>query len=125
MYASLHVNVRRNDELHESRSIEVTPGRKPDVAHKPTRAHQQALGIGNLGASEESNINVGFENIDVGEGRVGNARRRMSIMQQFSYVPSASTHGLKPALSDCSQFTRMPIQPGLNAWISLNRARES
>ena len=36
------------------------------MAHELAGAYQQALGIGNLGATKEPDIDVSFEGIDIG-----------------------------------------------------------
>ena len=51
------------------------------MAHELASAFQQALGIGNLGATKEPDIDVSFEGIDIGECRVTDTRGRMAIMQ--------------------------------------------
>ena len=51
------------------------------MAHELARAFQQALGISKLGATKKPDIDVGFEGIDIGEGRITYARGRMAIMQ--------------------------------------------
>jgi hypothetical protein len=50
------------------------------MAHELASALQQVLGIRNLGATKETDIDVSFEGIDVGECRVTYTRGRMAIM---------------------------------------------
>ena len=40
------------------------------MAHELASAFQQTLGIGNLGATKEPDIDVSFEGIDIGERRI-------------------------------------------------------
>src|SRR5258706_9346423 len=94
------------------------------MAHELASAFQQAIGIGNLGASKKTDIDVSREGIDVAECRVAYAGGRMAIMQQLSHVISAVAHGFKPALRYGSQFIRMLQHPGVDRWISLDRTGE-
>src|SRR5688572_21754216 len=51
------------------------------MAHEFSSAFQQPLGIGNLGPTKETDIDVCFEGIDVGECRITYTRGWMAIMQ--------------------------------------------
>jgi len=51
------------------------------MAHEPSSAFQQALRIGNLGATKEPDIDVSFEGIDISECRITYTDGRMPIMQ--------------------------------------------
>ncbi len=68
--APLHIRVCSFDQLHQSRSIDLTFGPELHMAHEPAGAFQQALRIGNLGTPKEPDIDVSPESIDIGEGRV-------------------------------------------------------
>ena len=94
------------------------------MAHELASAFQQALRIGNLGATKEPDIDVSLEGIDIGECRITYTRGRMAIVQQLSNIVSAVAHDLKPALRDRPQFTRMLMHPDLDSWISLDRTGE-
>jgi len=119
-----HIGVCSLDELHQSRSIDVTVGREFHMAHELAGACQQALRIGNLGTTEEPDIDVSCEGIDIGERRITDTRGRMAIMQYLPNIVSAVAHGPKPALRNRSKFTRMLIHPGFDGWISLDRIGE-
>src|SRR5207253_11004471 len=75
------ISVCSFDQLQQSRGIDVTFRSEFHMAHELASAFQQALGIGNLGATKEPDINVSFEGIDIGECRITYARGRMAIMQ--------------------------------------------
>jgi hypothetical protein len=51
------------------------------MSHEFASAFQKAIRIGKLGATKESNIDMGFEGIDVAECRITYARGRMAVMQ--------------------------------------------
>src|SRR5437660_7503477 len=77
----LHISVCSFDKLHQSRGIDVTFRSEFHMAHELASAFQQALGIGNLGATKEPDIDVSSERIDIRECRITYARGRMAIMQ--------------------------------------------
>ena len=95
------------------------------MAHKLAGTFQNTLRVGNLSSSKESDIYVSRKGVDVSKRRVGDARRRMTIVQALSYVVPALTHGLKPILGNFAQFARKLSQPGIDGWISPNRIGES
>ena len=51
------------------------------MSHELASAFQQAVRIGNLGATKEPDIDVSFEGIDIRECRITYTRGRMAIMQ--------------------------------------------
>ena len=51
------------------------------MAHELASALQNTMGIGNLGATKEPDIDVSFEYVDIAECRIIYARRRMTVMQ--------------------------------------------
>ena len=88
------------------------------MPHELACTLQEAVGIGNFSAAEESNIHVGFEDIDVAEGRVTDARRGLAVMQQLPHVVAAFPHDLEPIPRQLAQFFRLLVQPGLDARIA-------
>ena len=58
------------NELCQSRGVEVAFGPDLHVAHEPAGAFQQVIRVGYLGATEEPDIDVSFERVDVGEYRI-------------------------------------------------------
>ena len=94
------------------------------MAHELARAFQQAPGIGNLGATKESDIDVSPEGIDIGKCRIAYSRGRMAIMQQLQNIVAAVTHDIEPAPCDRRQFTRMVAHPDLDGWIPPDRTVE-
>jgi len=94
------------------------------VTHKFACAFQQAFRIGNFGTAKEPNIYVSLEGVDVSECCVTDTRRRMTIMQQFPHILSTLAHNPKPTPRDYTQVPFMPLHPGLDGWITLNRTNE-
>src|SRR5262245_59731635 len=94
------------------------------MAHELAGAFQQSLGIGDLSAAKEPDIDVRPERIDIGERRITHTRGRMAIMQYLSNVVSAVAHDREPAPRDRSHFARMPMHPDLDCWISLERTEK-
>jgi hypothetical protein len=95
------------------------------MAHKLAGAFQHASRIGNLSASKESDIHMSFEGIDVRKCCITDARRRVTIMQQFPYIVPTHTQNREPMIRDFAQFTCMLAHPRLDEWVSLNRTVES
>ena len=75
------------------------------MAHELASSFQQALGIGNLGAAKEPDVDVSFEGIDIAECCITDARGRMAVMQQLSNIVAAPAQDLEPALRDRSQLS--------------------
>ena len=73
---------------------------------------------------EEADIHMSPEGVDVPKSRVSDASGGMAILQQLANVGSAAAHLLKPWLGDASQLVVGLVKPGVNAGVSLNRARE-
>ena len=94
------------------------------MAHELASALQNTMGIRNLSAPKESDVNVIFEHVDVAKCRITYTRSRVTVMQYLSNVVSACAHDLKPALCDFYQLTGMFVHPVLDRWISLNRSRK-
>jgi hypothetical protein len=68
---------------------------------------------------------VGFEGIDISECRIPDTRGWIAIMQYLPNIVPAIAHGIKPALRDRPQFTRMLPHPDLDSRIALDRTGES
>ncbi|MGI9086854.1 MAG: hypothetical protein ACR2HH_03790 [Chthoniobacterales bacterium] len=51
------------------------------MAHELAGSFQEAVGIGNLSATKETDIHVSAEGVDVAEGRITYARGWMAIVQ--------------------------------------------
>jgi len=73
---------------------------------------QQAQWILEFGATEESDIDMGFEHVDIGKGGICDTRGRVAVMEQFTYIISTIAHYLEPMPSDRAQFARMFVHPG-------------
>jgi hypothetical protein len=106
-------------------ALTLASGSEFDMAHEPAGSFQQTLGIGNLRATKESDVNVSFEGIDIAERRIGHTRRRMAVMQQLPNVRSTGAHDLKPFLRDHPQFARMLMHPDPDCRVPSDRAWES
>jgi len=48
------------------------------MAHELASAVQQAFRIGKLGTTKKPDVDVGFEDIDIGEGRIADTGGRMA-----------------------------------------------
>jgi hypothetical protein len=90
------------------------------VAHEPASPFQQAIRIGNLGATKEPDINVGPEGIDIRECGITYTCGWLAIMQQLSNLVSAATHEFEPPPRDRPQFAGMLVHPDVDPWISLD-----
>ena len=70
------------------------------VAHELASALQQAIWIGDLGATEEPDVDVSFEGVDIGECPILYTSGRMAIMQQFAYIISTIADNVEPMPRD-------------------------
>jgi hypothetical protein len=100
----LGVDVRVRPELH--------------VAHEPTVAFQEALRVCNLRSTEEADIDVRLEGIDIGERGATHTYGRGAIMQELSNIAATPSHDVKPALRDGPQLTRVLRHPAIHRTIA-------
>ena len=107
----LHISVCRLDKFDEGRRIDVAIGPELYVAHVFASAFKQAHWILEFGAAEKSDIDMGFERIDIGESGISDACCRMTVMQQFVYIISTLADDVEPMLRDSTQFTWMLVHP--------------
>ncbi len=77
----LHISVCRFDKFDQSRGIDVAIGPELYVAHVLAGTFLQAHWIREFGATEKSDIDMGFERVDIGEGGISDARGRVAVMQ--------------------------------------------
>jgi hypothetical protein len=94
------------------------------VPHAFAGAFQKAARIFERRAIEETDIHMGTEGVHVSKRCISHTRSGMSIVQKFADVRSAAAHLFKPGLADASQFVIRPGEPGINAGVSLNGARQ-
>ena len=116
-----HISVCRLDKFHQSQRIDFAFGPELYVTHVFPRALQQTPWVHKLSAAKKSDIDMGFERIDIGEGGISNARRRVAIMQQFAHIISTIANYAKPAPCYSTQFIRMLVHPGTDGGISFDR----
>ena len=120
VYAAFDIGIRSLDHRLQSVWIDVGIGLEFHMTHALARTFEQAIGIGDLGAAEEADINVGCEGIDVTERRFTHAGGRMVVVQQLPNIVAAAAHDLKPSPGHRSEFTRTIIKPRLNRRIASN-----
>src|SRR3954451_7321084 len=90
------------------------------MAHKLSGSLQQMSRIGQRCPTEETNIHVRREYVDVAEGRISQACNGATVMENLPDFIAASSHHFEPILGDGSQFTFTLIHPLLDSWISLD-----
>ena len=64
------------------------------MTHEPSCAFEQTRRVGELGAAKESNVHVRREHIDVAKGRISDACRGMSVVQQLAKGLEVSAESL-------------------------------
>ena len=79
--ALLHGGVGGVNEIGEGSGIDVGFGPEFHVAHELAGTFEQAIGISDVGAAKEADIDVRCEGIDVGECRVADTGGRMAVVQ--------------------------------------------
>jgi len=67
--------------FEKGRSVDLTFWSELHMTHELASAFQQAVWIGQLGATKKSDIDVSSEGVDIGECRVSYAGGRMAVMQ--------------------------------------------
>src|SRR5215471_3549069 len=72
-----------------------------------------------MGAHEEPHVDVGFEDVNVRERRVFDARDRTAVMYHFANIVSAGPHHIEPVLRDGTQFSRLAFQPDIDGRIPI------
>ncbi len=120
-----HVEIGGGDQVGERRCVDRAPGSELHMAHRLSRAHQEALRIGQLSPSEKSDVHVSLEGIDVRKGRLPNARRWSAVVDQLPDVISATADHGEPLLREGAQFPGVRVHPSANGGVSLCRGRKS
>ena len=115
-----HISVGRSDEFHQSHRIDFSFGPELYVTHVFPRTLQQILWVHKLSPTKKSNIDMGFERIDIGEGGISNTGRGVSVMQQFVHIISTIVNYAKPVPCDSTQFIRTLLHPGTDGGISFD-----
>ena len=95
------------------------------MAHEFARALQEAGGIGEGCALEETYVYVGGEDVHVGEGGVSEAGGWAAVVEEFADFVAAVSHNFKPLTGDGSQFTFVIFQPCVDGRIAGDGAVES
>ena len=101
----LHVSVCRVDQVDQGRGIDVASGPELHVPHVLAGTFQQASWVREFSATEEADIDMGFERVDIGERCIRDTRSRVAIMEQFAYIISTGADNVEPVPRDRAQFT--------------------
>ena len=92
------------NELAEGGGVGGGAGCELYVAHEFAGALEEAGGIGQRCALEESYVYVGGEYVDVGEGGVSETGDGAAVVEEFADLVAAGSHQLKPVMRDGIQF---------------------
>jgi hypothetical protein len=79
--AAFHVRVCSFYQIRERSGIDLAFRHEFYMTHELAGTFQQTVRVGDLGATKEANIHVGFERIDIAERRIVYTRSWMSIVQ--------------------------------------------
>lgn len=112
--------VRGADETPQGLVIDRPPGSQFYVTHEPAIALQEPLRIVKLRTTEEADVDMGRERVDVGKRRIINACSGLAIVNQLVHVVSTAAHLLEPALRDVAERITMPLHPGVNCRIAFH-----
>ena len=123
--AVLDVGVCVVDEVGEGLGIRGRFRFQLDVAHELAGALQETGGIGERVAVEESDVDVGGEDVDVGEGGVSEAGDGAAVMEEFADFVAAVAHEVEPMLGDGSEGTGVVLHPGFDGGVALEGSVES
>jgi hypothetical protein len=95
-----------------------------DVAHVLAGTRHQARGIVQVGAMEESDVDVCLKHIHITEGRIGHARDGTAVMDQLSNIFATLAHSREPPMCDGTSFGYLLRQPGVNGRIMFKASRQ-
>jgi hypothetical protein len=95
------------------------------MAHSLAGALQQAGGISQFGAVEESDVDVRGECIDIGKRRISETCNGTAVMQKFPNFVAARSHDFKPVTRDGAQFRLLYFHPDFDGGITLDGAVEA
>lgn len=124
-YASLHVPISRPDQLFERGLVDRPARPELHVPHSFARSFEQTGRIRQVDTTEEPDIDVPGEGIDVGKGRVLDAGRWMTIVKQFTHVTAAGPHHLEPSAGGGAELAFMFRHPAMDGRIVTDRSRKS
>src|SRR3989442_15191627 len=94
------------------------------MAHPLAATLEQASGIPQLCAKEESDIDVGPEDIDVAEWHILDARDGTAVMHQLPDIVATLSHPDKPLTRNCFQLSHLFVQPDVNSGLPSDRSGE-
>jgi hypothetical protein len=86
---------------------------------------QQADGIRQCRASEEPDIDMSREGVDIPEARVFDTDSGAAIMDQLSNVVAAGSHTLEPQSRNPAKMLGLGVEPSLNGQIAPHGAGEA
>src|ERR1700722_4008394 len=95
------------------------------MAHELAGALQQSGRIRQRRNGKEPHVYVRSQYIEVAEGRITQTCNRTDVVQDPPEFVPASSHHLKPFMSDCSQFTFMLFHPGIDGGIAFDSTIET
>jgi len=104
--AHLYIQVGGSDETTKSCGVELATRVQFHVPHAFAISLQQAGGVLERCAVEETDVDVTFECVDVPEWRVFDTCDRATIVHQFADIFSTLPHLRKPLLRDGPQLDR-------------------
>jgi len=111
-------------EFTECGGVRLLPPAQLDVSHAFAGAFQKACPVVECRSVEEADIHMSTEGVDVPKRRISHARGGMAIVQKLANVRAAAAHLFEPWPGDPSQLAVGLGKPGVNAGVSLNRARK-
>jgi len=88
------------------------------VAHSLARALQQAIGVGQGCAVEETDVDVPREDVDVGKGGIAETRGRAAVVDELANFVAAIAYDLKPILGNSSQRAWVLSKPGIDCGVA-------
>jgi hypothetical protein len=112
------------DQAAESAFVQFFAGAQLHMTHALAPALEQAGGIGEHRALEETDIRMSLEGVDISKWRLPDTSDRTTVVQQFADVGTAPAHAIKPCPRHQSERIDKVGKPGLNLRVSSDRAGE-
>lgn len=123
--AGFNVGVGGEDEFADGGSVRRGTGLEFNVAHEFAGTQENAGRIGESIAVKEADVDVGGEDVDVGEGCVAEAGDGAAVMEDLADFIAAFAHDGEPMLGDVAEFAGVALHPGFDGGVTLESAVEA
>src|ERR1700729_3093427 len=122
--ADLDIHIGGGNQDAQSGRIQLPARAQLHVPHAFAASQQQSGWILEQRATEEADVDMTFERVDVTERRITDTGDRATIVHQLADIVPALPHHQEPPSRERSQLERTVGQPGVDSRISSHRSGE-